>query len=508
MRGVSANGLRWCCRAASCPIGRRSDRMFDRCRPKPMSCLPELVRATMQAMRLRRLGWLLLLLACPSPSTSRDGGVDGGAEDVEPELRRLVARFGSSGEANDVNPYLRQLRAGLRSGRLSLDRAVFARCIDGKGGFSPPLFTGACEGLFRPLTSPGEPCSFDGECVRGECRSIDGGCASVCREFAPEGASCVTSTCEPSLGCLSGLCTRPPVPQPGGPCPCAGSLWCDGATCRERGGDGAPCSSDEACAFGRCLSTGRCGVLPAGATCQHSSYCSATTACVLDAGTREVLATFFTLPGVCTPPALHTPCESFEPRCGPGLVCLETRWLLSCAAAVSPNEACVWDGECSPGHRCLGGRCRLKVAPGDSCADPSTACMQGAVCVSGRCSRRPRPGEPCTSTCLGGECRAGRCVADGGALFTEVCPLGDGAARDDFFGANEEPSEPRPCVPTGPPSVVRPLTAEEARCVLPSPECQGCHYASGCPELRPRFGPPPPFNPNLGDLVRNCLDGG
>jgi hypothetical protein len=194
--------------------------------------------------------------------------------------------------------------------------------------------------------------------------------------------------------------------------------------------------------------------------------------------------------------------------------------------------------EASP-RGCAEGTCRLRVAPGDVC-DATTTSLTGSHCVAGRCSRQPRVGERCSGTCNGSLCVTGACLAgasapcvgaldacgsrsacvagtctdapapsdacdaaarqpcEGGGTCVEGrcqpagCVLGDGKATNDFSGSADASVTSEPCLPTGPPEAVIPLTAEQAQCVFsnsPSPSCLGCHTVSGCAELRRSNGP-------------------
>jgi hypothetical protein len=103
---------------------------------------------------------------------------------------------------------------------------------------------------------------------------------------------------------------------------------------------------------------------------------------------------------------------------------------------------------------------------------------------------------------------AGWCEKDGSCQA--ACILGDGRAQDDFFGAAADASVAvEPCVPTGPPEVVIPLTEQQAQCVFRGEsQCVGCHSLSGCVQLRPRYTPPPPNNVPFVNLVACGIDAG
>ncbi|MBL8923021.1 MAG: hypothetical protein JNJ54_29500 [Myxococcaceae bacterium] len=414
----------------------------------------------------------------------------------------------------------------------------------------------ACAGLWVPRTPNGQACDTPLACVEGVCEgegvAFQGQCG-VCVPRKRMGESCGSGECGAGLTCLlvsTGVsrCAVPAVPTlggVGGPCPCQEGLGCDGVTCKPRLGEGGECSSDLLCAPPwRCLSTNRCGLQAEGESCVRQGYCRDGAMCREPDPLEPGQWLFPTGPevsgasGRCVTGSIGVRCRD-DRDCASGLICGIKRWRGLCAPRVAAFAACEYEKQCPPGFSCARGACLPRVGPGAPCDDRST-CMPGTQCVAGRCSRQPRVGEPCAGTCNGSVCVEGRCEArrDAPCLVGEpgldacgpastcvqgsavsgvgtcvldsvsspaLCVLGDGQARDDFSGSADASVTVEPCLPTGPAHVVVPLTSSEAQCLFAGDRlCLGCHTASGCPELRPRFVPAPPLSHPSFDLTRRC----
>lgn len=487
----------------------------------------------------------LTLLSCTS-SSAPDAAAEREAAHAE-AIARLLARFGTQAQVDDLDVELQRVRAGLRTGRIELDREVLERCLEARS--ASPLWDdqwSPCAGLFRGQTAPGGQCDTSHACRDGFCLKGPALCG-VCVARAPAGAPCnaFDKPCVPGTSCVLGVCTAPVPSSEGGPCPCVEGLRCAGAqptaVCIRGRPGGAACREREECAVGlSCLLSGVCGLASAGELCRNDLDCRAGHHCGLSA------------PSVCVASTEGQSCGVVKDRCAAGLTCGERGFIASCVPKREAMESCVVSSQCPLGFACAQGLCRRVMGPGASCADPATTCMEWTVCVGGRCSRRPREGEPCLDSCAGSACRAGTCVGralgapcspagdpegfpscgrarvcsmggpsgpvcapaslpgqpcdlpcDDGSQCVDgtcraACVLGDGAARDDFFGPGTRPPEDGGCLQSGPPSLVIPLSEAQAACAFGSePSCRACHRAGGCWELRPRGVFPPSTVPAL-----------
>lgn len=506
---------------------------------------------------MRRAAIALFLMlgvaACKTPAEPPDAGAREAAH--AEALARLIARFGTRPQVDDVDVDLRRVRAALRAGRLELDPVVLETCL--QAAFAFPFIDPAqlppppeCVGLWRGQTAPGGACDTSLACRDGFCGMRTAMCG-VCLPTVATGAPCdaATTVCADGRQCVNGTCGGAlPLGQAGQPCPCAEGLRCGPSSlCVQPKPTGSSCTDDSSCTRpDACLPTGVCGLEPADAGCSQDRHCQPGHACAGQAPNA-----------VCVASTEGGPCGLLEDRCAAGLVCGTRGFVSRCVPKRQANEACVFSSQCPREFSCADGSCRRVVGPGASCADPATTCMEWTSCVNGRCSRRPREGEPCVDACAYSTCRAGTCVSRGvGAacasasdhedgpqscglgLFCDrdnnavcalasvagkrcsvqppsrlppcddgtvcnagtcdaLCVLGDGAARDDFFGPAARPVVDAGCVFSGPEAVVVPLSDTQAACAFRgAPECIGCHRASGCWELRPRgIAPPPNMTP-------------
>jgi EB module len=465
----------------------------------------------------------VVLAGCPAPAPSTD---------FEPALPRLIVRFGTVRDVDDSNFELRRVRAALRAGRLGINLTLLEACLQQRAPY-PDVFNDIpvqpipreCVGLWVPRSKAGEACDTGLGCIEGFClrsdfsRSSVAGACGICQPRQPLGGVCdghgwlgADLQCKAGLACIEGLCAPPPALHgESGACPCAEGFRCSGA-CRR-----IP-QLDDVCIAGT-------------DDCAHGLFCDGR---------------------LCRGATEGTPCGGAPEVCGDALGCVTPPFgSATCLRRTIAGGACVGSEQCPPAHQCSDGTCVRSLAPGEPCGEASSACMEGTSCVSGRCSRRPQLNEPCLDSCARGVCVDGvcsnglssqacdarpqsdvcgvalrceqtpngagsccspehvlgePCLATGGRLppcdfglfcsaknqCADVCVLGDGRARGDFFG---RPEAPGACLLTGPAAQVRVLSDEEAACVFDDASCFGCHRLAGCAwELRPR-SPPAPFTP-------------
>ncbi len=112
-----------------------------------------------------------------------------------------------------------------------------------------------CESFTDPKLAPGATCTFDWECIDGECSKPPMAAEGICRPLAKEGESCV------AVGC-------------------SGDLVCHGETkkCVALLPEGSLCTKHEQCRSFSCTSqvgaNGVCSKTPAADQCFYSSACS------------------------------------------------------------------------------------------------------------------------------------------------------------------------------------------------------------------------------------------
>lgn len=518
------------------------------------------------ACRLLAARWMhtrvllgVLVLACCRSAPS----------DPEPQLARLLARYGTELQRDDLDPELWRIRAALRDGRLRLDEAVLERCL--AAGSSTGVFfergrpDEACLGLWSGQTASGERCDLDLECRDGFCDRVDfshtaphfvtGGCG-VCRARSREGGPCNDhgwvggeAECAPGLSCVAGVCTRPARGgERGEGCPCREGLACVRGLCADPQASGGACGADADCASGVCLRQGRCGPATEGAPCANALDCGGALGCFSSR---------------CAPTTESLTCR--DPlACGAGLTCA----FGACRGPAAIGARCAVDAQCPAGAGCVGFTCRRQAGPGERCDLPDTTCAGGLACAEGRCARRPLRDEACDGVCAEGRCLEGRCVArevgsecqpltvacgaelacgessscllccalaaprgarcgpsslasmtcsPGDFCSREdrcepVCVLGDGrsrvAARSPLAAVDAGWPDDLLCPLTAGPSSVR-LTAEQARCLGADREgCASCHRPVGCGwELRPDM--PDAIHELDGGLLAACgIDAG
>jgi Cys-rich repeat protein len=256
---------------------------------------------------------------------------------------------------------------------------------------------------------------------------------------------------------------------------CPAGYRCDAGTCvRTSTGGGMcdPCSSQEDCTGGYCLTGFPDGGLYCGTDCTSDADCGAGNTCVsvgtgytwqcipADGDCSGVSAGCTTdgdCPsgyrcdgGSCVPDEAPPECY-YDSDCPSGYHCEDG----SCVADTPPPSDCTTDGDCPFGYRCDGGSC---VPTGAECTrdeechagyhcddgscvsdDPAppectvdSECPEGQVCRSGLCVRPPGTegrafGEPCADTaqCLSALCLDGYCTM----TCPPANPLGVGEAR-------------------------------------------------------------------------------
>ncbi|NUP10400.1 MAG: hypothetical protein HOW73_30490 [Polyangiaceae bacterium] len=331
------------------------------------------------------------------------------------------------------------------------DPCTFPICADGAGFCAEgtcverPSEGDACQSL---ECAPGLLC-LDGECHApledGQSCAVDDQCTppsrciqGVCGTPGTEGASCVDATgCVQGLVCDNDVCSLP------GPPPCAGHETCGSAAlcanvpiCLDRGGAGAPCTNDDACAesFHCDGALEECVALPvAGEPCVNGTFCAPGLACTTDNGDcvaapgagepcgfgpmgPAVCADDLgcdPIAGSCGPmPGEGEPC-TVDNRCDAGLGCDFTPNGSICVALKSAGETCQNDLVCTSGLHCDfgAGQCTGDFALGDPCSvgnecGPAATCMPdaGGTFV---CSKIPAQGEACVLECLSSDLYCG-----------------------------------------------------------------------------------------------------
>jgi hypothetical protein len=243
------------------------------------------------------------------------------------------------------------------AGRAKFDAAAADRCIAALKAATcevaiDVMDSSACTGVVTGTVANGGACYDSLECTSGSC-SADAACPGTCVAFLRAGDACgdTVAECGPGLECgPARTCVTPS--QPGGPCPCVASEYCDStSTCRAVQTSGA-CTASDQCAFGWACAGGAC--LP-----------------------------YVGVGADCTPGAMIWD----QTVCGPGTYCTQAG---KCALWPTVGESCATYPVCAPGYCDPADQmCKASKPKGSACSafyECETLACEGNVCVLPYCA--------------------------------------------------------------------------------------------------------------------------
>lgn len=289
-----------------------------------------------------------------------------------------------------------------------------------------------------PLTgdvcSDGNACTTDDRCMAGLCRGSD---ADRCVPTGP----CVTSTCDPAIGCVEAHSPRGVACDDGNACTpsstCDGAGLCFGATACPS--DDNPCTADVcigaecqavALADGTACIAGRCCNGSCASTNTDEANCGS---CGNSCGSGQSCVS-----GFCST------CGSDE-ACDDGLACTIDRCVGTCANSLMPD------------HCLIGGLCFMAGAD-----NPSNVCQQCRPALSSTAWSAKDGTPPCndlrfctaTDVCVEGVCQGSGDPCNTSPCYEELC--------------NETDNE---CVRVGPGCPVGQVCCGDDRCILIGTSC-------------------------------------
>jgi MYXO-CTERM domain-containing protein len=319
----------------------------------------------------------------------------------------------------------------------------------------------------------------------GHCATTDPiECAPfVCGATACRGDCATDAQCTDGSFCKAGVCT--PIQKPGQKCTrdaqCASGFCTDGVCCEAR--------CDGQCEA--CGSNGKCDAVtgdPKGARTACAGDADDACAGSCDGANRSSCA----YPGaavICRAAGCAAGVATVAAHCSGEGACSAAQQVTcknGCEGAICAGDACVINGDCKEGERCIAGTCAPQGEDGNACSS-SSDCDSG-FCVDGVCCDRACDGqcEACDGTSKPGVCSAvsgaphgsrPQCTSDGSAC-AGACDGKNALGCRYPIGTVCSPGSCTPNQDGGEAvAIVEALCGGDGRC--PAPRQQACG-AQGC----------------------------